>query len=40
MKVEVLEDGAPGQLIRVRNADSRHDIRGKVLDQQTILVAL
>jgi flagella basal body P-ring formation protein FlgA len=40
MKVEVLEDGAPGQIIRARNSDSRHDIRGKVLDQQTILVSL
>jgi flagella basal body P-ring formation protein FlgA len=40
MKVEVLEDGVPGQIIRVRNTQSRRDIRGKVLDEQTILVAL
>lgn len=40
MKVEVLEDGVPGQIIRVRNSQSRRDIRGKVLDEQTILVSL
>ena len=40
MKVEVLEDGVPGQMIRIRNTQSRHDIRGKVLNEQTILVAL
>jgi flagella basal body P-ring formation protein FlgA len=40
MKVEVLEDGAPGQIIRARNAQSRRDIRGKVLNEQTILVSL
>jgi len=40
MKVEVLEDGAPGQTIRVRNKQSLKDIRGKVLNEQTILVSL
>jgi flagellar basal body P-ring formation protein FlgA len=40
LKVEVLEEGAPGQLIRVRNPLSRRDLRGKVLDDQTVLVAL
>jgi flagella basal body P-ring formation protein FlgA len=40
MKVEALEDGAPGQIIRVRNSQSRRDIRGKVLNEQTILVSL
>jgi flagella basal body P-ring formation protein FlgA len=40
MKVEVLEDGAPGQVIRARNSQSRRDIRGKVLNQQTIVVVL
>ena len=40
MKVEALEDGAPGQIIRVRNAQSRRDIRGKVLNEQTILIPL
>jgi flagella basal body P-ring formation protein FlgA len=40
MKVEVLEDGVPGQIIRIRNTQSRRDIRGKVLDEQTVLVSL
>jgi len=40
LKVEVLEDGAPGQVIRVRNPISRRDLRGKVLDEQTIQVLL
>jgi flagella basal body P-ring formation protein FlgA len=40
MKVEVLEDGAPGQIIRARNVQSRRDIRGKVLNEQTILLSL
>ena len=40
MKVEVLEDGAPGQTIRARNKQSLKDIRGKVLNEQTILVSL
>jgi flagellar basal body P-ring formation protein FlgA len=40
MKVEALEDGAPGQIIRARNAQTRRDIRGKVLNEQTILVSL
>jgi flagella basal body P-ring formation protein FlgA len=40
MKVEALEDGAPGQTIRIRNSQSRRDLRGKVLNEQTILVSL
>lgn len=40
MKVEALEDGAPGQIIRARNSQSRRDIRGKVLNEQTIQVSL
>jgi flagella basal body P-ring formation protein FlgA len=40
MKVEALEDGAPGQIIRARNAQSRRDIRGKVLNENTILISL
>jgi flagella basal body P-ring formation protein FlgA len=40
MKVEVLEEGVPGQLVRARNPQSRREIRGKVLDEQTILVTL
>jgi hypothetical protein len=37
---QALEDGAPGQIIRVRNAQSRRDIRGKVINEQTILIPL
>jgi flagella basal body P-ring formation protein FlgA len=40
MKVEVLEDGAPGQTVRARNKQSLKDIRGKVLNGQTIIVSL
>jgi flagella basal body P-ring formation protein FlgA len=40
MKVVVLEDGAPGQIVRARNQQSLRDIRGKVLNDQTILVSL
>lgn len=40
MKVEALEDGAPGQTIRARNPQTRRDIRGKVLNEQTLLLSL
>jgi flagella basal body P-ring formation protein FlgA len=40
MKVEVLEDGAPGQTVRARNVQSRRDLRGRVLDEKTILISL
>jgi flagella basal body P-ring formation protein FlgA len=40
LKVEVLEDGVSGQVVRVRNVQSRRDIRGKVLNEKTILVSL
>lgn len=40
LKVEALEDGAAGQVIRVRNPISRRDLHGKVLDEQNILVSL
>jgi flagellar basal body P-ring formation protein FlgA len=40
LKVEVLEDGAAGQVIRVRNPISRRDLHGKVLDTGRILVCL
>ena len=39
-KVEALEDGAPGQVIRARNPVSRRDLSGRVLDGQTILISL
>jgi flagella basal body P-ring formation protein FlgA len=40
LKVEVMEEGAPGQIVRVRNLQSRRELRGKVLDEKTIAVAL
>jgi flagella basal body P-ring formation protein FlgA len=39
-KVQALEDGAPGQLIRVRNITSGHEFRGKVQDEQSIQVSM
>lgn len=40
LRVEVLEEGAPGQLVRVRNPQSRRELRGKVQDENTVLVPL
>jgi flagella basal body P-ring formation protein FlgA len=40
VKVEALEDGLPGQFVRVRNIKSRREFRGKVQDEQTIAVNL
>ena len=40
LKVEVLENGAPGQVVRVRNLRSRREFRGVVKDEQTIMVSL
>lgn len=40
LKVEVLEDGVPGQIIRIRNPQTRRELRGKVQNEQTILVSL
>jgi flagella basal body P-ring formation protein FlgA len=40
LKVEVLENGAPGQLVRVRNPQSKREFRGKVQNEQSILVSL
>jgi flagella basal body P-ring formation protein FlgA len=40
LKVEVLEEGVPGQVVRVRNPQSRRELRGKVLDEQTIAITL
>ena len=40
LKVEVLAEGVPGQLVRVRNLHSRRELRGKVQDEQTILISL
>jgi flagella basal body P-ring formation protein FlgA len=40
LRVEVLEDGAPGQVIRLRNPVSRRELRGKVQDEKTIVVGI
>lgn len=40
VRAEALDDGAPGQVVRVRNLKSRREFRGKVQDEQTILVSL
>lgn len=40
IKVQALEDGAPGQVIRARNSVSQHDVIGKVVDDHTIEISL
>ena len=39
-KVEILEDGAPGDFIRARNMNNRRELSGKVLNEKTILISL
>ncbi len=40
VKAEALEDGLPGQTIRVRNAKSRREFHAKVENEQTVIVPL
>jgi flagellar basal body P-ring formation protein FlgA len=40
MKVEALEDGSPGQIVRIRNPKTRREFTGQVQNEQTILVLL
>lgn len=40
LRVEVLENGAPGQVVRVRNLRTHKEFRGKVENEQTILVSI
>jgi flagella basal body P-ring formation protein FlgA len=40
VKAEALEDGLPGQTIRARNLKSKREFRGKVQNEETIVVAL
>ncbi len=40
LKVEVLEEGAFGQSIRVRNPQTKREFRGKVQNEQTIVVSI
>ena len=39
-KVEALEDGYPGQSIRVRNPQSKRELRGVVQGEDTVLIPL
>jgi flagella basal body P-ring formation protein FlgA len=39
-KVQILDDGALGEIVRARNTASNRDLTGKVLDAKTILVSL
>lgn len=40
LKVEVLEDGVAGQMVRVRNPISRRELSGKVINEQTVQLPL
>jgi flagella basal body P-ring formation protein FlgA len=40
MKVEVMEDGAPGEIVQVRNPVSMRSLSGKVLNDQTVEISL
>jgi flagella basal body P-ring formation protein FlgA len=39
LKVEMLQEGLPGQLVRVRNPRTRRELMGKVLNEQTIVLS-
>ena len=39
-KVDIMEDGAPGQLVHARNAATHRDLIGTVLNERTILISL
>lgn len=39
-KVEALEDGIPGQLIRIRNVRTRHEMRGRIENEGTVIIPL
>ncbi len=40
MKVEVLEDGALGQIVKIRNPVSQRNLTGKVVNDQTVSISL
>ena len=40
LKIEILEDGAPGQIVRARNPQSRREFRGKVIDEKSLQLLL
>jgi flagella basal body P-ring formation protein FlgA len=39
-RVEALEDGAPGDMIRARNPKTRKEFQGRVINEDTIQVDL
>jgi flagella basal body P-ring formation protein FlgA len=39
-KVEIMEDGAPGDYVRALNFTNRRELTGKVLNEKTILISL
>ncbi len=39
-KVEIMEDGAPGEFVKARNFMNRRELTGKVLNEKTILISL
>jgi flagella basal body P-ring formation protein FlgA len=39
-KVEILDDGSPGQTVHARNSITHHDLTGTVLNEKTILISL
>lgn len=39
VRAEALEDGVPGQYVRLRNVRSKREFKGKVQDEQTVTVA-
>jgi len=40
LKVEILEDGAMGQTVRVRNPKTRRELTGKVQNEETVSITL
>jgi len=40
LKVEVLEDGAPGETVRIRNLQTKKEIRGVVINEKFIRVSI
>ena len=40
LKVEVLADGLPGQIVRVRNPKTKREFHAKVQDEQTVVINL
>jgi flagella basal body P-ring formation protein FlgA len=39
-KVDIMDDGAPGDYIHARNIDTHRELVGKVLNERTILISL